>query len=234
MTAEYLANLRREGRYSVTTLVIIEGWLKRLQAWSGDRNLLSLRPKELRDWRQGLAWNPGPSGKLYSEHTQNQAVYAVRGFYRWCFSEGLVSYDPATELETRVVARGTKPEPSTAEKRKLLATPNLDTPLGMRDRAILGLLLETKISRPACAALELSHLDLETGAIMAGGRRGGVLSISDGLGADLERYLREGRPLLVRLEEPSSKLFLNRFGRPLTVLVVAALVRAAHERARSK
>ena len=94
MTREYLESLRQQGRYSKTTLTIISGWLEKLERFAGNQELAKLRAKDLEKWRKELAWTPGPSGRMLSENTQNQAVLAVRGFYRWLVANGFVPTDP--------------------------------------------------------------------------------------------------------------------------------------------
>ena len=225
MTRDYLESLRREGRYSVTTLTIISGWLEKLERFAGNQELAKLRAKDLERWRKELAWKPGLKGQMLSENTQNQAVLAVRGFYRWLVANGFVSTDPAEGLKVRGVPKKASRSFTVAERRAILSFPNLETAVGIRDRAVLGLLLETGISRPACSLLELSDLDLDIGALMAGGRKAGLRTISEGLSADLERYLRESRPVLAGLGETA--LFVNAKGQRLSHGSVQGLWRRA-------
>ena len=225
MTRDYLESLRREGRYSVTTLTIISGWLEKLERFAGNQELAKLKAKDLEGWRKELAWKPGTSGRMLSENTQNQAVLAVRGFYRWLVANGFVSTDPAEGLKVRGVPKKASRSFTVAERRAILSFPNLETAVGIRDRAVLGLLLETGISRPACSLLELSDLDLDIGALMAGGRKAGLRTISEGLSADLERYLRESRPVLAGLGETA--LFVNAKGQRLSHGSVQGLWRRA-------
>lgn len=227
MISEYLESLRREGRLSKTTVAINESWLKHFQAWCADRDPIALKAKDLLDWRQALTWTPGSSGKLYSENTVNQAILVVRGFYRWAVSEDRIESDPAAGLKVRGVPRQPKPRLNSDQMRKLLASPNLDTPPGIRDRAILGLVLGPCLSHGACSRLDLGHVALDTAALLASGRRGGVHSLSDGLCADLERYLSEARPLLALPSSPEA-FFLNSKGRrmsPESIWSVLALAR---------
>lgn len=228
MISEYLEEQRREGRLAKTTVAINEVWLKRLQAWCAGRDLAELKPKDLLDWRQSLTWTPGPSGKLYSENTVNQGVLAIRAFFRWSVSQGYLKIDPAAGLKVRQVPRQTKPRLGGGQMRQLLASPDLDTPLGIRDRAILGLVLGLRLSHGAVSRLDLGHVALDTGALMASGRRGGVYSLWDGLCADLERYLKEARPLLARSGSPEA-FFLNSKGQRMSKETIGAvLVRTRH------
>jgi site-specific recombinase XerD len=231
LISEYLEELRRQGRLSKTTVAITEGWLKRFEAWCAGRDLAALKAKDLYDWRQSLAWTPGPSGKLYSESTVNQGVLAVRAFYRWTLSQGRMKVDPAAVLKVRAVPRQPKPRLSGNQMRKFMPSPDLDTPLDIRDRAILGLNLGLGLAHGAISQLELDHIALDTGALIASGRRGGVYSLWDGLCADLERYLKEARPLLTCADSPEA-FFLNNKGQRMSNESVSAVVERAHRRAR--
>lgn len=211
MFPEYLQSRRLEGRYSPGTLFIMESWLKQFERFCAGRDPAKLKSSELNSWRQELVWRTGPDGVLYSGHTINQAVWVVRGFYRWAEACGYLSKDPSTVLKMRGVPRREKRKWTPTEVRSLLSCPDLDHPLGIRDRAVLGILLETDITRPACSRLDLEHLQLDTGALFATGRKRGVKALSDGLCADIERYLKESRPILV-VDDTQRALFLNQKG----------------------
>lgn len=205
----HLEELRAADRYSPATLRATETWLCHLESFWGEQSLARLSPERLTDWRQHLTWNPGRHGKNYSENTVNQAIGAVRRFFAWTVANGFLETDPSAHLVTR------RPPPrrrslTLVQVRQLLGSPDLDSPLGIRDRAVLGVLVETGISRPACSRIDLVHLQLDTGALLTHGRQRQIHTLTDGLLADLERYLNFSRPLLATDENPA--LFLDRFG----------------------
>ena len=213
MIEEHLKALRQRGSgYSKATASTAQKWLTCFQIFCGGRCPSDLRTADLVAWHKELVWTPGPSGKLYSPSSVNQAVGAVRRLYRWALAEGLAKSDPTGSLMTRKAepARTNRLELSPTEARKLLASPSLETPAGIRDRTIFGVLLETGISRPTCARIDLADLQLDTGALMTRGRTQQIHSLSSGLQSDIERYLREARPLLLECSTPA--LFLNSNG----------------------
>ena len=202
----------RDGGASKSTMESAERWLQHFWVFCRGRCPLELKAKDLTAWHKELSWIPGPSGKLYSASSINQAVGAVRRFYRWALTEGRIETDPTSELVTRKAepARTNRLELTPTEARKLLGSTDLETPIGIRDRAIFGVLLETGISRPVCAGIDLGHLHFETEALLTKGRSQQIHSLSAGLLADLGRYLREARPLLLSVANPA--LFLNSNG----------------------
>ena len=236
MVEEHLAALKQSGQYSQTTIDIAATWLQRFQVHFGDRDLTALKPKDLDQWHKQLAWTPGPSGKLYSENTLNQAVGTIRRFYRGLLAAGLLSRDPTSELVTpHVKAVRLQRAYTAAEKRALLSSPDLESPTGIRDRAVLGVLLETGISRPACSRLELKDIQFDTSALLSRGRKQEIHCLGAGLLEDLERYLRESRRLLIRVDNEPAKqneaFFLTINGDRLSANCIAQLQRHHRKRA---
>lgn len=227
MFAEYLESRRQDPQgYSRSTLQVIASWLKNFEEYCAGRDPTKLKESDLVAWRQQLVWKGGTRG-LYAENTINQAVLVVRAFYRWAQARGHVRTDPAAGLTIRQVPKKKRRPRSATEQRALLSWPNLDTPTGIRNRAVLGILLETGISRPACSRLDLESVQLDIGALFATGRSRGVKALSEGLCCDLERYLKEARPLLVSSQHEKA-LFLNLKGTRLSRFSVQGLWRKAH------
>lgn len=194
----YAAWLEARG-YSVATRKASLTWVEGLARWRGD--VFALNSAELLAYQKELRWRPNSRGSLYSENSVNQAVEAIRRFYRWALAEGLVRKDPTKELATvRPPSKG-RLEITPTQGRKLLATAEPFTFVGCRNRAILALVLETRASGKALARLDLEHFCADTGALLLSGRRREIVSLSDGLLDDCSRYLREGRASVALTEE---------------------------------
>jgi site-specific recombinase XerD len=202
MIAAYLEHLQAEG-YSKSTLVAAKRWLKYLELHFNGC-LGELKASDLTDFQQSLRWKLGPQGKLYSENSINQAVDVLRGFYRWATLIGLVPKDPTAHLLTRRAPRKAHRELTATEARKLLFHPDPATFHGCRNRAILGLALETRASCGAMARMDLEHFQADIGAILLQGRKREIVSLSDGLCDDLSLYLRQARPGVAK---PGEKAF---------------------------
>lgn len=229
MIEEHLLFLTESDEYSRRTVVSAQAWLSHFQQFCGERDPSELKTRDLEQWHKQLVWAPGPSGKLYSEGTVNQAVGAVRRFYRWGLAVGKFKIDPTKTLLTPK-AKTIRSQPlklEASELRQIFAALDPDSPYGIRDRAVLGILVETGCSRPACSRLDQSHLCFETGALLTKGRSQKVHSLSDGLLADLKRYLRDARPLLVTDITPA--LFLDRYGNRLSPGSVQQIVNRAQQ-----
>lgn len=225
MIAGYLEHLKESG-YSGATVAATKAWLRHLEEHCGGR-LAELKAAELTAYQQSLRWQPGPSGKMYAENTVNQATDVVRRFFRWAALAGLIDRDPAAHLTTRRVLAKPRRELSVCEIRKLLAQPDLGTFSGCRDRAILGLIIETRVSAPALSRLEIDHFEPDMAALLVSGRRREILGLSDGLLSDLVRYLGEARPGVAASGETA--LFIGRAGRRLSPAAFRQVV-ATHAR----
>lgn len=221
--ARHLQALRADG-YSESTITLAEAWLLRLQEFAANRDLTELRPQDLEQWQKQLRWTPGPRGALYSDNTINQAVGTARRFYRYLQEAGEVGENPAAGL-TLPKVQAAKREFSLSEVRRVLASPPRDTPNGIRDRAVLGVILETRMPTTACSRLDLTDVCFDTAALRSQGRIQAIHAVSDGLLADLERYLRESRPLLISPEHKTDAFFLNVRGHRLSTQAVRAILR---------
>ncbi len=91
----------------------------------------------------------------------------------------------------------------------LMATPDLATPSGLRDRAILELLYGAGLRISECVELKMSELDLENEALRVTGKRGKTRWVPIPLETSkwLLRYLDSGRPMLAK--RPLSEVFIS-------------------------
>ena len=227
MISAHLEHLQAHG-YAAGSVAAAKHWLERLeQQFPGQ--LASLEPADLTAFQQSLRWLPGPSGKLYAENSANQAIDAVRRFYRWAFAAELVAKDPSEHLVTRRPPPSERRELSPSQARQLLFRPDISTFHGCRDRAILGLVLETRASAGAMVRLDVEHFQADVSALLLQGRRREIVSLSDGLCVDLVRYLRQARPTVAKPDEMA--FFVSKSGGrmvPNTILrVIKTHARAA-------
>lgn len=199
MISAHLEDLEAQG-YAPGSVTAARRWLELLERQFPGR-LASLKAADLTAYQQSLHWQPGPRGKLYAENTVNQAVDTVRRFYRWAVAGGLVAKNPSEHLVTRRPPPIARRELAPSDARKLLMDADISTFHGCRDRAILGLVLETQASSGALVRLDLEHFQPDIGALLLQGRRREIVSLSDGLCIDLVRYLSKARPAVAQPDE---------------------------------
>ncbi len=161
-----------------------------------------------------------------------RAQSALRTYYAFLLSDGVVSVDPTDRLESPRVDRRLPDFLSLDEVTRLLEAPDPTHPLYWRDRAILELLYASGVRVSELAGLPLSALDLDEGlaTIFGKGSKERLVPVGGPARRALERYLRDVRPALDR-GGGAGKVFLNARGRPLRREAVWSLVATAARRA---
>ena len=124
---------------------------------------------------------------------------SLRRFFAWMVEERLRADDPTVLLEA---VRHEKPLPrslSEAEVERLLAAPDLATPAGLRDAAMLELLYACGLRVSELVGLPLSAVFLQEAVLRVRGKGDKVRLVPMGEQAAemIERYCREARPLLL-------------------------------------
>jgi integrase/recombinase XerD len=159
-------------------------------------------------------------------------VSAVRTYFRFLLSDGIVARDPSERLETPRRWR-TLPDVLTIEEiGRLLAAPTLDDTLAFRDRAMLELAYGAGLRVSEWIGLGVRDVLFEDKLLRVFGKGSKERLVPIGrtaIGA-VATYLRELRP---RLEKGSGKgiLFLNARGEPLTRMGAWKILRRYVERA---
>jgi integrase/recombinase XerD len=163
-------------------------------AAKGGSDLLAATPADLaahlRDLqRQGL-----------SPRSSARALSAIRGFYEHLIAGGERADNPAVNL---LPPKLWKPLPkvlSEEEVGRLLAAPDVATPLGARDRAMIELLYATGLRVSELVGLTLPQLRLDAGFLIAFGKGSKERLVPVGEQAEhwLQRYLADVRPELAR------------------------------------
>jgi integrase/recombinase XerD len=151
-----------------------------------------------------------------SPRSISRALSAIRGFY-----ENLVVLEeradnPAVNLLPPRLGRTLPKVLSEAQVETLLATPDVSTPLGLRDRAMLELLYATGLRVSELVGLQLPQLRLDAGFLIAFGKGSKERIVPVGESAEdwVKRWLREVRPQVSRGRHQA--VFVNYAGEPMT------------------
>jgi len=160
-----------------------------------------------------------------------QAV-ALRVFFRFLTSRGRLRTDPADKLPLPRLPH-TLPQPlSQNEMARLVGAPSGNTPLEIRDRALLELLYACGLRISEVCSVRLEHLDEEGGVVRVTGKGNKTRLIPVGRAAleAIKSYLSSGRPKLVSARSGAS-IFLSVRGHPLTPARIWQIVRYYAKRA---
>jgi integrase/recombinase XerD len=135
--------------------------------------------------------------------------------------EELVRLDPTENLESPKIRQSLPTYLRLEEVDRLLAAPNVETPVGLRDRAMMEVLYSTGLRVSEVLNLHLSDVDARLGCVrcIGKGNKERLVPIGRKAIAAVEQYLALSRPRFVRSGSPSPHnqvLFLTRHGRRLS------------------
>ncbi|WP_083772684.1 site-specific tyrosine recombinase XerD [Leptothrix cholodnii] len=131
--------------------------------------------------------------------TANRRLTVFKRFYRWALREALCSADPTLRLSA---ARQPKRLPGTlseAQVEALLAAPALDTPLGLRDRAMFELMYGAGLRVSELVSIRTLQLALvdQVLKVLGKGAKERLVPFGGEARHWIERYLTEARPALL-------------------------------------
>jgi integrase/recombinase XerD len=142
---------------------------------------------------------------------------AIRTFFRFLIQEGILETNPIEDLESPRVAKKLPEILSLKEIEQILEQPNLQTPLGIRDRAMLEMLYATGMRVSELTHLPTHQVNLEGGYVLLYGKGSKERIVP--LGSEAMNwatlYLGTARGILAKARE-SPFLFINRSGRGMT------------------
>jgi len=138
---------------------------------------------------------------------------AIRSFYRYLLREGVISTSPAATTSSPKLDKRLPSFLTIEEMKQLLEAPDLSTPQGQRDRALLELLYASGLRVSELAQLNLEQVNLDTHEIRVWGKgaKERVVLMGEPAAKALTTYLSQGRPSLLG-KKRSSALFVNRYG----------------------
>jgi integrase/recombinase XerD len=142
-------------------------------------------------------------------------VSCLRQFFAWAQRQGHQKDNPMVDFQAPARIRHLPHLLSESEVRRLLAQPDLDGPLGLRDRAILEMLYATGIRVSELVGLDLARLNLVRGLVRVIGKGGRERLVPLGEPAQqaVEHWLKRGRGVLGPVGD---RVFVSRRGLPLS------------------
>jgi integrase/recombinase XerD len=221
-TGAWLDHLRVERGLSAHTLVAYGRDVRELSAFAAARRkpVVALGQADL------AAFSASLRERGLSARSQARQLFAIRGFYAFLARESLVARDPTEHLRAPRAFRGLPRYLTPAQVEALLAAPDVETPVGLRDRAVLEVLYATGLRASELTGLAEEGLDLELGVVRVLGKGGKERLVPLGREARrwVTRWLRQGRPGFARERSPRL-VFLSQRGGRLSAMGLWGLVR---------
>jgi integrase/recombinase XerD len=208
----YLDHLRVERRLAAHTLESYARDLGALAAFAAGREQRpeALDRKDLDEFvREQRAQGLAPRSVA-------RRVAAVRGFYKFLVVDRALAASPADDLRPPHAWPALPTVLSIEEVDRLLAAPDVATPLGTRDRALIELLYATGLRVSELVAVRMAdlHLDEQYLTCVGKGSKERLVPIGEAAAGWVRRYHRDARPQLVRQPSraPRELLFVNARG----------------------
>jgi integrase/recombinase XerD len=234
--ASYLDHLAVERGSSANTLSSYRRDLRRYLDYLGEYRISSLRAVRavtvsafLAALREG-----DPAHPPLSAASAARAVVAVRGLHKFAYADGQVESDVAREVKPPAPPRRLPKAISVEDVERLLDAADFDqTPLSVRDRALLELLYGTGARISEAVGLDIDDLDLTEKTVLLRGKGGKqrLVPVGSFAAKALSAYLVRVRPGLARLGRGTPKVFLNARGGPLSRQSAWTVLRSAADKA---
>ena len=207
--AAYLTHLSVERRLAVNS---VDGYARDLAllarfAVSRGTPLENLARTDLEAFVRGCM----SSGR--SPRSVARAVACYRGFYRFLLTEHLIRTSPAEDLRPPRAWKSLPRYLSAEEVDRLLAQPDVNTPRGLRDRALIELLYATGMRVSELISLRPGDVNLEASYLTCTGKgeKQRLIPVGDEAAAWVRRYVRDARGVLLG-KRSSNRLFVNARG----------------------
>lgn len=140
---------------------------------------------------------------------------SLRGFFSFATQEGWLSEDPALLLENPKLPKTLPAVLTRREMDRILTRPDMNTKLGVRDRAALELLYACGLRVSELVSFSLLDYDGQAGTVrvLGKGNKERLVPLHRGARDLLENYLQRWRP---QFRPATEHVFLNRSGKGLT------------------
>ncbi len=159
---------------------------------------------------------------LYRQKLESKTVarhlVTLRNFFRFAQIQELIPEDPCVTLESPKIRRNLPGYLRLEDVERLLIQPDVKTPIGLRDRAMLETLYSTGLRVSELIGLRTMDLDARVGCVRCVGKgdKERIVPVGKKALAVVEKYLRDARPRLLGKVQGNPSLFVNRRGARLS------------------
>ncbi len=216
----------------------------RIEKGLSDNSVLSYSCdlQHLLQFSNSRSWSEGPReylelmeflNSLYEKKLSASSVMrmssTLRNFYRYLIQNGKMNLDPSAQMESPRRHRRMPKMMTHAQMESLLAGPDVQTPAGIRDRAMLEFLYAAGVRISEMLSLTMHQMQLRHGFVVCTGKgdKERIAPVNENSVAWIAQYLKEVRPLFLSKQNTKNfgkskkhsdqqKVFLNERGKPLT------------------
>ncbi|VAW89356.1 Site-specific tyrosine recombinase XerD [hydrothermal vent metagenome] len=209
----FLDALWMERGLSKNTLAAYRSDLQKLSSWlaSNNSSLINVERNDL------LAYLAHCVSKGMHVRSSARILSTMRRLYQYLVRERELSEDPSAQIEAPKLGRPLPKTLTESEVERLLNAPDVITPLGLRDRAMLEVLYATGLRVSELVELEIARVSLTQGVVrvIGKGSKERLVPLGEEALEWIEQYQAEARPDLLK-GKISSALFVTRRGGAMT------------------
>jgi len=147
----------------------------------------------------------------------SRAISSLKRLFRYLLRQNRVEADPTLQIATPKLPRSLPKSLTEQDVELLLGAPDIHTPLGARDRAMLEVLYATGLRVSELVALKVVQVSLDMGVVRVMGKGGKerIVPLGEEAMDWLRRYLSEARPVLLT-GKLSDAMFVTQRGEGMT------------------
>ena len=156
----------------------------------------------------------------------NRRLTVFKRYFRWALRERRIAADPTLKILAAKQPLRVPHTLSEAQVEALLAGPNTESPLGLRDRTMLELMYASGLRVSELVALKVLHLSLNEGVlrVLGKGNKERLVPFGEHARAWLQRYLQQARSAILG-QQQSPDLFVTQQGSGMSRVMFWKLIK---------
>ncbi len=209
----FLAFLEIEKGLAANTIISYEQELRKFGCFLVEKKLNYTSISET----DAVGFIKSESVKDISFATQAHLISVLKSFYKFLLGEEKIDHNPISMIASPKKWQALPKYLTIDQVSELLESPELTTPFGQRDKAILELMYATGLRISELLHLKLNNLYMEEGFLRVRGKgnKERVVPFGETAKEYLVQYLEKARPVLLH-DKSTDVVFLNRSGERFT------------------
>ena len=153
-------------------------------------------------------------------------ISSLKRLFRYLVRQGKISADPTLQIDTPKLPRNLPKSLTEQDVEQLLAVPDVQTPLGLRDRTMFEVLYATGLRVSELVTLRITQVSMDMGVVrvMGKGSKERLVPLGEEALDWLHRYMADGRGVLLGRQQTDA-LFVTARGEGMTRQMFWYLIR---------
>lgn len=210
----FLEYLEYQKNYSKYTLINYQKDIETFYIFLKENKINNIKKVDYKILRNYLEYL---YNKKYTSSSINRHVSSIKTYFKYLERENIIKNNPSILLNTVKKEKKLPKVINSNDIETILLLPDISTPLGMRDSAILEMFYSTGIRVSELVKIKLNDVELSENRIKIEGKGNKERYVLYGniLKEKMLKYVKEGRKELLQ-EKQNKYLFLNKNGEKLT------------------